>query len=159
VFYAMSTPESTSALEAFRLRLIGDLNEAFEEFVSALDPDFIASLGSAASLCEPALEASSDRTSAPEARLALLKGWPEIGSRLAARPHVGISQLCMQIEPHIEGGLRDGDLHQTDSSHTPWNSAVGNAVRVWPVAEYGPPLVESVGRNKWRVTEYGRSIL
>ena len=47
----MSTPESTPAIEAFRLRLrqfVCDVNTCFDEFVSLLDPDFIASLGQAA---------------------------------------------------------------------------------------------------------------
>ena len=43
----MSLPESPGALEAFRLRLIRDVNIRFEEFVSSLDPDFIASLAPA----------------------------------------------------------------------------------------------------------------
>jgi hypothetical protein len=29
----------------------------------------------------------------------------------------------------------------------------------WPSDKLGPPLVERVGNNGWRVTEYGRSIL
>lgn len=46
-FHAMSFLESPGALEAFRLRLIRDVNIRFEEFVSLLDPDFIASLAPA----------------------------------------------------------------------------------------------------------------
>jgi len=56
----MSTPKSTPALEAFRLQLINDVNTRFEQFVSALDPDFIASLAVAEKPVHADISRSSD---------------------------------------------------------------------------------------------------
>ena len=157
LFHAMPTPEITPALEAFRQQ-IKDLSVCFEQFVSALDPDFIASLESATCPAQPATKAGLDRTPTIAVRDAMVSGWSTIGAWLSARPYVDLSQLALLIEPYIDGGLRHDDLRQTDSCHIPWHSTVGNAIRVWP-ARWGEPLVEHAGRNRWRLTEYGRSIL
>lgn len=153
----MPASENTPALETFRLQLINDLNVRFDQFVSALDPNFVALLELAASPCQPAIKDALDRTPTTVVRDAMVSGWSKIGACMKARPYVDLSQLALLIEPYIDGGLRRDDLRQTDS-YIPWHSTVGNAIRVWP-ARWGQPLVEHAGRNRWRLTEYGRSIL
>jgi hypothetical protein len=56
----MSTPKSTPELEAFWLQFINDVNTRFEQFVSTLDPDFIASLAVAEKPIHADISRSSD---------------------------------------------------------------------------------------------------
>ena len=150
----MSTPESTPALEVFRLRLICDVNTRFEEFVSSLDPDFIASLGQAVKLSAPVKE---PYTSNSQVRAVLIAKWPTIGKRLRNLNFFPLAVLRSDIEQHYTP--LPADTQGGDSKHVKWHATVSNAVRNWPSEKFGQPLVERVGTNEWRVTEYGRSIL
>jgi hypothetical protein len=150
----MSIPESAPALEAFRLQLIKDLNVRFEQFVLALDPDFVASIGQAV---KPSAPAKEIYTSSSQVRAVLIAKWFAIGKRLRKLNSFPLAVLRSEIEQHYIP--HPADMQGGDLKHVKWHATVSNSVCSWPSDELGSPLVERVGNNQWRVTEYGRSIL
>ena len=151
----MSTPESTPGLEALKQHVLGLVSQAFDD---ALHLGIVPS----ASLALPvplALEAPVKEpcTSASQVRAVLVAKWPAIGKRLRKLNSFPLAVLRSDIEQHYTP--LPGDTRSRDPKHVKWHSTVSNAVRVWPSDQLGPPLVERVGHDQWRVTEYGRSIL
>jgi hypothetical protein len=125
----------------------------FEQFVSALDPDFVASLGQAV---KPQAPAKEPYTSNSQVRAVLIAKWPAIGKRLRKLNSFPLAVLRSDIEQHYTP--HPADMQGGDLKHIKWHATVSNSVRNWPSDKLGPPLVERVGNNEWRVTEYGRSI-
>ena len=147
----MPAPESTPALEAFRLRLISDLNEAFEEFVSALDPDFIASLGSAGAKLAAPVGASHTSAMAWRGHLQTL--------RAELKQHFGenefrLKELCSFLDSRVD--LLPGDIktyvnknRQVIVWHQTVHGAISCRAHVW--GGCGAVISYTGTRDRWRV--------
>jgi hypothetical protein len=149
----MSTPESTPALEALKLHVLGLVSQAFNDalllgVIPAANPALPG---------KPPAPAKEPYTSNSQVRAVLTAKWPAIGKRLRKLNSFPLAVLRSDIEQHYTP--LPADMQGGDSKHLKWHATVSNSVRNWPSDKLGPPLVERVGNNEWRVTEYGRSIL
>jgi hypothetical protein len=108
-------------------------------------------------VAKPPAPAKEPYTNNSQVRAVLTAKWPAIGKRLRNLNSFPLVVLRSEIEQHYTP--LPADRQGGDSKHLKWLATVSNSVHYWPSDKLGPPLVERVGNNEWRVTEYGRSIL
>jgi hypothetical protein len=131
--------------------------EALRQIQKQVDSLLAVAMAAERVRLKPPAPAKKPYTSNSQVRAVLIAKWPAIGKRLRKLNSFPLAVLRSDIEQHYTP--LPADMQGGDPKHMKWHATVSNSLRVWPSDKLGPPLVERVGNNEWRVTEYGRSIL